>query len=65
MVTKLLAVGTAKSNKGSSIDLELGDMESEPESPPHPKTEYELFRDMRKAEVDKAIKPVLCAKKQL
>jgi hypothetical protein len=40
-------------------------MDSEPESPPHPKTDYELFRDKRKAEMQKALEPVLRARREL
>ena len=40
-------------------------MESEPESPPYPKTEYELLRDKKKAEVEKALESILCTKQEL
>jgi hypothetical protein len=40
-------------------------MESPPESPPHPKTDYEILRDQKKVEMLKALEPVLRARKEL
>jgi hypothetical protein len=47
------------------VILTSSSMESPPESPPHPKTAYELLRDEKKAEMLKALEPVLCARHDL
>jgi F420-dependent methylenetetrahydromethanopterin dehydrogenase len=40
-------------------------MDSPPESPPHPKTAYEILRDQKKAEMLLALEPVLRARREL
>ncbi len=52
---------------GAYTELSSGqlNMDSDPKSEPHPKTEYGLLRDKKVAEVQKALEPILRARRDL